>query len=100
MDDLQGVLNGMWGYSSKAWAKHSENEVDRSNNNQSRDAVISPFWQLVQLVDFNRKNPNLWRHREKNQHVNVKALIDQGVGCLISALLHLLKNGRFQGRCY
>ena len=86
VDDLQGVLNGMWGYSSKAWAKHSENEVDRSNNNQSRDAVISPFWQLVQLVDFNRKNPNLWRHREKNQHVNVKALIDQGVGCLISAV--------------
>ncbi len=86
VDDLQGVLNGLWGYTSKSWAKHCENEVDRSNNHQSRDAVISPFWQLVQSIDFNRENPNLWLHREKNQHSNVKALIDQGVGCLTSAV--------------
>ncbi|EIM62136.1 hypothetical protein DespoDRAFT_00090 [Desulfobacter postgatei 2ac9] len=86
VDDLQGVLNGLWGYSSKSWAKHCETEVDRSNNNQSRDAVISPFWKLVQLVDFNAENSNLWRHREKNQYINVKALIDQGIGCLTSAV--------------
>ncbi|WP_321414773.1 hypothetical protein [uncultured Desulfobacter sp.] len=86
LDDLKKSLNGLWAYSSKLWAKHCEHDVDRSNNNQSRDAVTSPFWKLVQLVSFDGDNPNLWRKREKAQYVNVEALIDQGVGCLVSAM--------------
>lgn len=86
LDDLKKSLNGLWAYSSKLWAKHCEHDIDRSNNHQSRDAVTSPFWKLVQLASFDGENPNLWRKREKAQHSNVVALIDQGVGCLVSAV--------------
>jgi len=92
LDDLKKSLNGLWGYSSKLWSKHCENEVDRSNNHQSRDAVTSPFWKLVQLVTFDNENPNMWRKREKNQYSNVEALIDQGVGCLCNAMAATLES--------
>ena len=86
LSDLKKSLNGLWAYSSKLWAKHCEHDVDRSNNHHSRDAVTSPFWKLVQRVSFDNENPNLWRQREKKQYDNVEALINQGVGCFVSAM--------------
>lgn len=82
--DLKESLNGLWGYASKIWLRQADKAVDRKNKNHSQ-STLSFFWSLVQSVDFDADKKNLWRKKKKKDYVNIDALIEQGVGCLVAA---------------
>lgn len=86
MDDLEKSKGALFSYFINGdWARHCEEKVDRIHNHQSR-FKLSKFWLLVQSVKFDGGQKTLYRHREKNQYINVDAIIDQGVGCLVTAV--------------
>ena len=88
LSDLYQCLDGIWAYCTKSWLKHCETEIDRKNNNHSQ-AKISQFWALVQSVTFDISKTGsgtIARVRKKPDYMDVQGIIDQGVGCMITAV--------------
>ena len=76
-------IKEIWKYLTSDWFRLTDRKVDRSNNHQSR-AETSPFWRTVQ-----RSSGHLYRtfgiiRNRKQKHINIKALVKQAVGCMLS----------------
>ncbi|BCO08813.1 hypothetical protein GF1_11890 [Desulfolithobacter dissulfuricans] len=79
--NLQEKIGGIWEYCSDNWARFSAVAIDRKNRHQDR-AVIHPWWQVIQSVDWLSYRPVVRKQPlpQKDQH----QLIDMMVGCALN----------------
>jgi hypothetical protein len=85
IEDLYGALGSLWDYS-VLWCKQARKEVDRENKNQSQ-IKLSDFWKVVIEIDFPSEND--FTRAKRPPSVDVKALIKQAAGCMMSAVASL-----------
>ncbi len=85
--DLETKKCGLWSYCSKEWARLSLFDIDRRNRHQDR-AVIHPFWEYVQEVDFSVKyEPVVREHKRTNKDWEYLSEMAAGYGMSIGVLL-------------
>lgn len=81
LEQLEQKINEIWLYLTESWFRHTQKPVDRINKNQT-DSKISNFWKQVQKNSG--KILNILKKRIKKNICNVKSLVNQATGCLVS----------------
>lgn len=83
--DLKTIMlfaSRIWEYLTNDWFRMTESDVDRTNKHQSR-AATSFLWLQVQRA-FNPIEQKAVTRKRKQRHINIKSLVKQAVGCMVS----------------
>lgn len=80
LDEVLVMQGTVWEYLTTNWCRHTTEQVDRINRNQTR-SENSVVWNLVSRVHDNPIPPV---RRKRNKHISIEHLTKMARGCLVT----------------